>query len=53
MTLLYVETHMWTVETHMSKHTCGQVLVLPSRRLVCPAADDDFAIGFTTPLLIS
>ena len=23
---------------------CGQVLVLPSRRLVRPAADDDFVI---------
>ena len=26
----------------MSKATCGQVLVLPSRRLVRPATDDDF-----------
>ena len=26
----------------MSKGTCGQVLVLPSRRLVRPATDDDF-----------
>ena len=28
------------------KCTCGQVLVLPSRRLVRPAADDDFVICF-------
>ena len=28
----------------MSEHTYGHVLVLPSRRLVCPAADDDFVI---------
>ena len=28
----------------MSKHTCGQALVLPRQCLVCPAGDDDFAI---------
>ena len=28
----------------MSKRTYGHVLVLPSRRLVRPAADDDFVI---------
>ena len=28
----------------MSKRTCGQVFVLPSRYLVRPAADDDFVI---------
>ena len=28
------------------KCTCGQVLVLPSRRLVRPAANDDFVIRF-------
>ena len=26
----------------MSKRTYGHVLVLPSRRLVCPPAEDDF-----------
>ena len=34
----------------MTKHTCGQVLVLPSRRLVRPAADDDFVINKTYQL---
>ena len=28
----------------MSKRTCGQVLVLPSRRLVRPVADYDFVL---------
>ena len=28
----------------MLKHPCGQVFLLPSRRLVRSAADDDFAI---------
>ena len=42
----------WWWLCYMTKRTCGQVLVLPSRRLVYPPADDDFAIGFTTPLLI-
>ena len=27
---------------HTSKRMCGQVLVLPSERLVHPAASDDF-----------
>ena len=55
---LYVETYVWTSACvakptsgascgwwwlfYMSKCTCGQVLVLQSRRLVCAAADDDF-----------
>ena len=29
---------------HMFKRTCGNVLLLSSRRLMCPAADDDFVI---------
>ena len=36
----------------MSKGTCGHVLVLPSRRLVRPAADNDFVLVirvFTVP----
>ena len=45
-------TCSWWWLCYMSKRTCGQVLVLPSLRLVYPPADDDFAIGFTTPLLI-
>ena len=31
---------------YMSKRTCGRVLVFPSRRLVLPAADDDFVQNF-------
>ena len=57
--LCCVETHVWTYVCiakltlsascswwycYMSKRTCQQVLVLPSRCLVDPAADDDFAI---------
>ena len=60
MTFLYVETYVWTSACvakrtsgascswwwffYMSKRTCGQVLVLQSRRLVRPAAEDDFFI---------
>ena len=60
MTLLYVETHVWRIASiakltssaycswwwlcYMSKCTCGEVLVLLSRRLVLAAADDDFVI---------
>ena len=32
---------------HMSKRMCGQVLVLPSRRLVGPGADDTLLYYFT------
>ena len=58
MIFLYVETYVWTSACvakptsgascswwwlfYMSKCTCGQVLVLQSRRLVCATADDDF-----------
>ena len=34
----------WWRLCYVSKRTCGQVLVLPSRCLVLPAADDDFNI---------
>ena len=60
MTLLYVETYLWTSACvarltsaascswwwlcYMLKHACGQVLVLPGWRLVRPAADDDSVI---------
>ena len=59
VTLLYVKTQVWTCACvtkstssascswwwffYMSKRRYGHVLVLPSRRLVRLAADDDFA----------
>ena len=60
MTFLYVKKQVWTDAFvakltfsasyswwwlfYMSKRTCEQVFVLPSRRLVGPAADDEIAI---------
>ena len=40
--LLYVKTHVWIGACIAKLTSSGQVLVLPSRRLVRPAAYDDF-----------